>query len=77
VGLARAFQFAGARSVLASLWAIVDGATARFMPRFYEHLRRGLTKDEALRQTQIEWIRDPKRSHPSHWAAFELIGDYR
>jgi CHAT domain-containing protein len=77
IGLTRAFQFAGARSVLASLWAIGDGSTSRFMPRFYEHLSAGRTKDEALRQTQIEWIRDPRRSHPSYWAAFQLIGDYK
>jgi CHAT domain-containing protein len=77
VGLSRAFLLAGARTVLASLWAIGDRSTARFMPRFYELLRSGLSKDEALRRTQIEWLRDPKSSHPFHWAAFELIGDYR
>jgi CHAT domain-containing protein len=77
VGLTRAFQVAGARSILASLWSIGDRSTAQFMPRFYQHLRAGLTKDEALRRTQIEWIKNPKTSHPFHWAAFELIGDYQ
>jgi CHAT domain-containing protein len=77
VGLTRAFQFAGARSVLASLWAVGDESTASFMPRFYRRFRDGLTKDEALRQTQIEWIRSTRTAHPIHWAAFQLIGDYR
>jgi CHAT domain-containing protein len=77
VGLTRAFQCAGARSILAALWSIGDGPTASFMPRFYDHLRAGERKDEALRRTQVEWIRDPKRTRPYFWAPFELIGDYR
>ena len=59
VGLTRAFQFAGARSVLASYWNISDARTAVFMKRFYYHLKDGLPKAEALRQTQIEFIRQP------------------
>lgn len=74
VGLTRAFQYAGARSVLASLWSVADVSTARFMESFYRHLREGRSKDEALRQAQIERIRD---SHPFHWAAFQLTGDWR
>lgn len=74
VGLTRAFQYAGARSVLASLWSISDLSTARFMKSFYGHLRSGKPKDEALRAAQIEQVRD---SHPFHWAAFQLTGDWR
>ena len=74
VGLTRAFQYAGARSVLASLWSVADVSTARFMQSFYGHLRGGKTKDEALRAAQIESLRD---SHPFHWAAFQLTGDWR
>jgi CHAT domain-containing protein/Tfp pilus assembly protein PilF len=78
VGLTRAFQYAGARSVLASLWSISDVSTARFMESFYGHLRRGKPKDEALRAAQIEQIREKSgSSHPFHWAAFELFGDWR
>lgn len=78
VGLVRAFQFAGARSVVASLWSISDVSTSRFMKRFYRYLRDGKTKDEALRAAQIDQIRGKSgSSHPFHWAAFELFGDWR
>jgi CHAT domain-containing protein len=78
VGLTRAFQFAGARSVLASLWGVADYTTARFMERFYRYLRNGKSKDEALRAAQIDQIRQKGgSSHPFFWAAFELNGDWR
>ncbi|MEO6193948.1 MAG: CHAT domain-containing tetratricopeptide repeat protein [Thermoanaerobaculia bacterium] len=78
VGLTRAFQYAGARSVLASLWGVADYSTARFMKRFYGYLRAGKSKDEALREAQIDQIREKSgSSHPFFWAAFELSGDWR
>jgi CHAT domain-containing protein/Tfp pilus assembly protein PilF len=88
VGLTRAFQYAGARSVLASLWSVADDSTADLMGRFYRHLRAGKSKDDALRTAQIELIRTrvvpPTAgrtavtiSHPFHWAAFQLIGDWK
>ncbi|MEA2602006.1 MAG: hypothetical protein QOF89_2998 [Acidobacteriota bacterium] len=77
VGLTRAFQFAGARSVLASLWGVSDRSTARFMASFYGHLRAGQSKDEALRAAQIDQIRTKAGAHPFHWAAFQLTGDWR
>jgi CHAT domain-containing protein/tetratricopeptide (TPR) repeat protein len=78
VGLVRAFQFAGARSVLASLWGVSDESTADLMKRFYGYLRSGKPKDEALRAAQIDQIRKKTgESHPFHWAAFELFGDWR
>jgi CHAT domain-containing protein/Tfp pilus assembly protein PilF len=76
LGLARAFQYAGARSVLASLWNVSDRSTAELMKHFYGYLKAGKTKDEALRAAQIDMIHSA-RSHPFHWAAFELIGDWR
>ena len=63
-GLTRAFQYAGARTVLASLWSIADGSTAELMTRFYRHLRAGLAKDEALQAAQGELIRGEAR--PPH-----------
>ena len=77
LGLTRAFQYAGARSVLGSLWSINDRSTGFLMKRFYRHLRAGQTKDEALQAAQIELIRTPHFSHPFHWAAFQLAGDWR
>lgn len=90
IGLTRAFHYAGARSVLASLWKISDRTTAEFMVRFYRHLKEGLSKDEALRATQMEFIRGPIQvmnekgervdfdaSAPYYWAAFQLYGDWQ
>jgi CHAT domain-containing protein/tetratricopeptide (TPR) repeat protein len=77
LGLTRAFQYAGARAVLASLWSVSDASTAGLMQRFYRHLRDGRTKDEALQAAQIELIRSKTFSHPYHWAAFQLAGDGR
>ena len=59
IGLTRAFQFAGARSILASYWNITDGTTATFMEYFYTNLKAGMNKAEALRQAQISFIREP------------------
>jgi CHAT domain-containing protein/Tfp pilus assembly protein PilF len=81
IGLVRAFLFAGARSVLASLWSIDDPSTADLMETFYSNLKSGKAKDEALRTAQIEFINSskfPQRfSHPYYWAAFSLIGDWQ
>jgi len=77
IGLTRAFQYAGARSVLASLWSVADNSTAELMKRFYGYLRQGKSKDEALRAAQVELIHLPAFSHPYHWAAFQLVGDWQ
>jgi CHAT domain-containing protein/Tfp pilus assembly protein PilF len=87
IGLTRAFQYAGARSVVASLWAVSDPETADLMVRFYRRLRRGCPVDEALRAAQLHLIRSrPSRqgktdgvdpSSPFVWAAFQLFGDGR
>ena len=88
--LTRAFQYAGARTVAASLWQVDDQVTAELMVRFYRHLRDGKTKDAALRAAQVELIRGPievwdedrqvreiDASAPYYWAAFQLFGDWQ
>ena len=77
IGLVRAFQYAGARSVLASLWKVEDKATGELMKRFYTYLKGGKTKDEALRAAQIDLIHSAEYSHPRDWAAFQLNGDWK
>jgi CHAT domain-containing protein len=89
VGLTRAFQYAGARTVLASLWSVADESTAELMKRFYTHLKAGMTKDVALQKAQAAFITGPIEiktgreiesrdfSHPFYWAAFQLIGDWQ
>ncbi len=77
IGLTRAFQYAGARSVLASLWKVEDESTARLMKSFYGYLKAGNTKDESLRLAQIQAIRSRDFAHPGAWAGFQLAGDWK
>jgi CHAT domain-containing protein len=59
LGLQRAFQVAGARSVVAGLWQVDDKATRDLMMRFYENLwKRKLSKLEALRQAQLWMLKE-------------------
>ena len=73
VGIARAFLAAGARSVLASLWAIKDGATMEFMKSFYQHLADGQSASVALHQA-MKTLRNSNFA-VRDWAPFILIGD--
>ncbi len=75
VGLTRAFQYAGARSVAVSLWQVSDESTAALMPAFYAELRRGSPKDVALQRAMAIVRRQPRWSHPYFWAPFVLVGD--
>ncbi len=76
MNLARAFLTAGARSVVASLWNVDDRATATVMESFYEHLKAGSTVNEALRQAQLDFIKNyGDKAKPNLWAGFEVIGD--
>ena len=64
MGLQRAFQAAGARSLVSSVWSVEDHATAALMDEFYANLwDRGLPRLEALRQAQLTLIHrfDPQR----------------
>jgi CHAT domain-containing protein len=63
LGLQRAFQVAGARTVVASLWAVDDQWTRELMEQFYDNLWRAkLPRLEALRQAQLAVLREgPKR----------------
>jgi CHAT domain-containing protein/Tfp pilus assembly protein PilF len=76
IGLTRAFQYAGARSVLASLWSVDDRKTAELMRSFYRYLQNGKSKDEALRAAQLELIHR-NASNPYYWAGFSLFGDWQ
>ena len=74
IGIARAFLGSGARSVIASLWALEDSATEHFMRRFYKNLIRGKSASESLHQA-MKWMRDQGFSDVSEWEPFLLIGD--
>jgi CHAT domain-containing protein len=78
VGMARAFMYAGAPRVLASLWRVPDLATAELMRRFYRGLLRDhLAPAAALRAAQASMARSGPWSDPNAWAGFVLLGDWR
>ncbi len=78
VGLTRGFMYAGATSVVASLWKVKDDATAELMRLFYtEMLKNGKTPAEALRAAQNSIRQQPQWSAPHYWAGFTLQGEYR
>lgn len=78
VGLARAFLYAGAASVLVSQWRVHDVTTAELMADFCRELRRGAGCAEALRRAQIRALSAEMpqngQGHPFLWAGFQIIG---
>jgi CHAT domain-containing protein len=76
-GLRRAFVMAGAASQLFSLWQVDDLGTKDLMVKYYQQLLAGKGRSEALRQTQLEMLNDPRYRHPYYWAVFNLSGDWR
>ena len=75
VGIARAFLGAGARSVIASLWAIDDEATLTFMEHFYKHLVKGQSASKSLHEAIKMMPESDDFSAVEYWAPFMLIGD--
>ena len=74
VGLVRAFLFANASMVAATLWPVEDRATARLMEDFYRSLSLGRSEVEALARAQRAALRNPRTAHPFFWAPFVLVG---
>lgn len=76
-GLARAFQIAGARSLLLSHWQVRDDVAAFLSIGTIERVANGMDRAEALRQTQLEMINGAIAGggRPSLWAPFVLIGE--
>lgn len=77
ISLARAFAFAGAKSIITSLWQMQDTATKDISIQFYKNLRRGQPKDVALQKAKINYIKKAKspQKHPFFWAGFIALGD--
>ena len=77
LGIAGLAMRAGARSALATLWAVDDAATARLIEVFYRELHGGgRSKAASLRQAQVELIRTDDFPDPTNWAPFLLIGNW-
>ena len=77
IGLTRAFLYAGARSVVVSLWDVTDVGASEFMKAFYRELRAGTSKDVALQRAMVIVSRNPAHRHPFYWTPFILVGDWQ
>lgn len=69
IGLVRAFQYAGARNIVASLWRVSDRSTATLMNQFYGELAQGTRKDEALRLAKLDLIQGNSAGNPQRLRA--------
>ncbi|MFH1277199.1 MAG: CHAT domain-containing tetratricopeptide repeat protein [Candidatus Eisenbacteria bacterium] len=81
-GLRRAFQIAGARNLVMSLWSVDDEATAAWMKTMFDYrLRGGLSPAEAVRAASVDILKRRRAegltTHPYYWGAFIVTGDWR
>jgi CHAT domain-containing protein/Tfp pilus assembly protein PilF len=78
IGLTRGFLYAGAKSLLVSLWPVSDAATADLVADFYEELLAGRPRVEALRQAKLRTMgRNPEYAKPYYWSCLVLVGQGR
>jgi CHAT domain-containing protein len=80
VGLRRAFERAGAGTVIMSLWDVDDGAARAFMRALYASRRSGLPTSEAMREAGLGILARQRAlgrsTHPYFWGGFTAIGDW-
>jgi CHAT domain-containing protein len=74
IGLVRGLLYAGAQTLMVSLWEVHDQSTAEFMRDFYEGYRGAANKANALRSAMLKLKQ--KHRHPYYWAAFALVGKF-
>jgi tetratricopeptide (TPR) repeat protein len=74
LGLSRGLLFAGAQSLLLTLWDVHDGSTAEFMTAFYRQLAGSANRAVAL-QSAVQHVRE-RHPHPYYWAPFTLTGKF-
>lgn len=72
--MGRAFQYAGARGVVMSLWSIPEGPTVRFVEHLFTALHDGLEPLAAVQAARAE-LRRAGYEHPFYWAPFIFVGE--
>jgi len=77
VGMNRAFFYAGARSLVVSLWPVADRSTSDLMYDFYRHLGKSEEKRDALRRAKLAMIQSDRYAEPYYWAPLVLSGEPR
>ncbi|NEO55845.1 MAG: tetratricopeptide repeat protein [Okeania sp. SIO3B5] len=74
-GLRRAFVIAGSESQMMSLWKVEDEATKDLMVAYYQGLKAGKGRRDALLDIQRDWLQEGEYQHPYYWASFIFSGD--
>lgn len=78
LGLSRGLFYAGAASVILSLWQVSDASTCYLMENFYWHyVKNRKSKSEALQLAMQAVKARPEYAHPYFWAPFVVMGDWR
>ena len=75
ISLARAFTYAGAKSTINSLWSVNDASTKTLMEYFYQNIKNGKSKDEALRDAKLTYLENENYDPPYFWASFIAMGN--
>ena len=78
MSLSRGFFYGGANTVIATLWSVNDKSTAFITKQFYQNIKNGDTKANALRKAKLTYLNKHQLSEaaPYYWAGFVLTGDY-
>lgn len=77
LGIAGTIVQAGARSAIAGLWSLADDSSILFAQELYKYLGEpGITRAEALRRTQMAFLKTKKYKHPRFWAPYVLVGSW-
>ena len=77
ISLGSAFFYAGAKSIISTLWSVDDASTKKLVAFFYEGIKAGQTKSAALRQAKLQYLEQTNYPHPFYWAAFVGNGDMK
>lgn len=77
MSLARGFSYAGAGSIITSLWKINQSTSNELVTHFYTELKKGMPKDEALYQAQKQYLDSASGADaaPYFWASFIPVGN--
>ena len=76
-GMRRALTMAGAETQVMSLWKVDTGRTRELMEAYYQQLKEGAGRSEAMRTVQLAMLADPETAHSNLWASFIVSGDWR
>lgn len=75
ISLGRGFTYAGAKSIISSLWNINDRSTKEIIQGFYSYLEKGLQKSHSLRKAKLDYLENSINPNPKYWASFTAYGN--